>query len=170
MPQFKILLVDDSPNILKALERTFKSEDYALFTAESSIEALAILEKTSIDLIISDEHMPGCSGSELLKRTCELYPDVIRFMITGLTDIEVVKSAINKGEIYRFFTKPWDDFELLISVKYALKQKGLKMENKTLRKAVEKQDQILSKLEKENPGITKVNLTENGAIVLDTEG
>ncbi len=170
MRQFKILLVDDSPNILKALKRTFKSEDYSLFTAESAIEALAILKKTSVDLIISDEHMPGCNGSELFKRTCELYPDTIRFMITGLSNIEDVKNAINKGEIYRFFTKPWDDFELLLSVRYALKQKTLKTENKTLRRAVEKQDQILNKLEKENPGITKVNLTETGAIVLDSEG
>jgi DNA-binding NtrC family response regulator len=167
MQQFKILLVDDSRCILKALRRVFKPEGYNIFTAESAQEAMKIIAKEDINLIITDHNMPEVSGNELLKTIRKLYPDIIRIMLTGLTDIEVVKNAINTGEIYRFFNKPWDDFELLVSVRYALKQRALEKENAHLKSTVNKQDLLLKKLEKEHPGITVKKVDQDGAIIID---
>jgi len=147
MSRFKILLVDDSPNMLKALKRTFKSEGYELFTVLSAKEALEVLKKEDIDLIISDENMPEISGTELLKLVKVQYPLIIRIMLTGLVNFEVVKNAINKGEIYRFFNKPWDDFELLFNVRHALKQKVLEEENSQLKSNLKQQEKYLRQLD-----------------------
>ncbi len=168
MHQFKILLVDDSPNMLKALERTFKSEEYELFLALSAKEALEILKNEDIDLIISDENMPEISGTDLLKAVKLQYPSVIRMMLTGLTDFEIVKNAINKGEIYKFFNKPWDDFELLLSVRYALKQKALEKENLQLKSKLNTQEKILRQLEIKYPGISEKKMSRDGSIIIDS--
>ena len=164
---FKILLVDDSQNVLNALKRTFKIEDYRLFFAKSAKEALTVLKENDIDLIISDENMPQVSGTELLKIAKSQYPSVIRMMLTGLTDFEIVKNAINNGEIYKFFNKPWDDFELLLSVRYALHQKTLEEENSRLKNSLKERDEYLSELENNYPGITKKKLSSDGSIILD---
>ncbi|RKX29684.1 MAG: response regulator [Candidatus Zixiibacteriota bacterium] len=167
MYQLKILLVDDSPNILKALQRVLRPEGYHLLTATCAEEAMKVIESRNIDMIITDENMPGISGTDLLRIVRDKYPLIVRIMITGADDIEVAKNAINNGEIYRFFTKPWDDFELLISVKHALDHKIAKQENDRLRKLVNSHKQLFQDLEKEHPGITEKRLTEDGAIVID---
>jgi two-component system probable response regulator PhcQ len=167
MSRFKILLVDDSPNVLKALTRTFRLEGYELFSALSAKEALEILKKENIDLLISDENMPEISGTELLKLVRIQYPMIIRIMLTGLDDFEVIKNAINKGEIYRFFNKPWNDFELLITVRYALKQKALAEENQQLKWKLKTQEEYLKQLELEYPGISEKKMSEDGSIIID---
>lgn len=169
MRQYKILLVDDSRNMLRSLKRSLRQEDFSIYTAESSKEALAVLKKEPIDLIISDENMPGGSGTELLEIARSLYPDTIRIMLTGMTDIEVAKRAINNGEIYRFFTKPWDQFELVLSVRYALRQKQIEEENTNLKSMVNDQREMLRQLEKKYPGIATKNTANSGAIILDGE-
>ena len=167
MLQFKVLLVDDSPNVLKALLRTLRPEGYATFTAGSAQEALDILGTESIDLIITDENMPGLSGTDLLRVVKDRYPSIIRIMVTGASDIEVAKGAINKGEIHRFFTKPWDDFELVISVRYALRQKEVEQDNERLRSIVSKQEELLRELETEHPGISERRVAADGSIIID---
>jgi DNA-binding NtrC family response regulator len=167
MRQYKILLVDDSPNILKALCRSFKDEGYKLITAGSAKAALEILGKEPVDLIISDHNMPEISGIELLKLVRIKFPKVIRMMLTGLTDFEVAKEAINKGEIYRFFNKPCDDFELLLSVRYALKHKFLEEENSQLKNSLMEKEEKLKALESKYPGITRKNVTRDGSIVIE---
>lgn len=167
MCRFKILLVDDSPNVLKALQRTFRAEGYTMFTAESAQEAMAVLEKENIDVIITDENMPGLSGTELLRLVKERFPDIVRIMLTGLTDIEVAKNAINNGEIYRFFNKPWDDFELVISVRHALNQKMVERENTRLKSIIKTQEGMLKQLEEQYPGITEKRMAKNGSIIID---
>ncbi|MCK4632279.1 MAG: response regulator [candidate division Zixibacteria bacterium] len=167
MSPFKLLLVDDSPNILKALVRTLKPEGYLTFGAESAQKAMEILEIEKVDLIITDENMPGLTGTELLRVVRERYPDIIRFMITGANDIEVAKNAINQGEIYRFFTKPWDDFELIVSVRYALQHKITERENKQLKSIIKGQEELLCELEEEHPGITERRLAQDGSIIID---
>jgi len=162
-------LVDDSPNMLKALKRTFKSEGYELFTVLSAKEALEVLKKEDIDLIISDENMPEISGTELLKLVKVQYPLIIRIMLTGLVNFEVVKNAINKGEIYRFFNKPWDDFELLFNVRHALKQKVLEEENSQLKSNLKQQEKYLRQLEIEYPGISEKKMSADGSIIIDSE-
>ena len=129
---------------------------------------MQVLEQEDIDVLITDENMPGTPGTELLQNTCLLYPDVIRIMMTGLTDFEVVKKAINNGEIYRFFNKPWDEFELLLCIRYALRQKTLEQENMKLKAVVGRQEQLLGELEKEHPGISQKTLAEDGSIIIES--
>ena len=167
MSQPKILLVDDSQSILKALRRTFALEDFNVTCASSAAEALAVLAKNDIDIIISDENMPGVSGTVLLQQARELFPSVIRMMLTGATDIEVAKNAINQGAIWRFFTKPWDDFELMTSVKQALKVRDLERENDRLKVSLRHQTELLRNLEEEYPGIADKRVSSDGAIIID---
>ena len=167
MQQYKILLVDDSPNILKALQRSFRDEGYKIFTAASAKAAMEILEHEPVDLIISDQNMPEINGTELLKLVRIKFPNIIRMMLTGLTDFEVAKEAINKGEIYRFFNKPCDDFELLLSVKYALKNKHLEEENNLLKNSLMEKEEKLKQLEARYPGITKKQVTCDGSIIIE---
>ena len=167
MPQYKILFVDDSSSILKALRRVFALEDYGIFCATSAAEALTVLSRDDIDVVVSDENMPGISGTELLVQVREKYPDVVRMMLTGETDIEIAKGAINEGAITRFFTKPWEDWELLIGIQQALRVKELEQENKHLKSSISKQGQLLQELERAHPGITSKRLTEDGAFIID---
>ncbi len=167
MSQFSILLVDDSRCILKALSRVFKPDGYNIHTAESANDAFVILKNEQIDLLITDENMPGVSGNELLKWAQEHFPDIIRIMITGITDIGVAQNAINSGRIYKFFNKPWDDFELLLAVRQALYQKRLKEENEQLKLTIDSQTELLRKLENEHPGITSKNVNQDGAWIIE---
>jgi two-component system probable response regulator PhcQ len=167
MNQFKILLVDDSPQILKSLERMLKNRGYNIFTADSAQNALEILQNNEIDMVITDESMPGLSGTDLLGVLKTAHPDIIRIMLTGANDIGVLKNAINKGEIYRFFTKPWDDFELSIAVRQGLQQRLLEKENAHLKKIASHQEKILNELEKDYPGIGEKKLAEDGSIIIE---
>lgn len=167
MPNYKLLLVDDSVNVLKAIQRTLKDEGYEILTAESAVTALKTLEKHSVDIIISDQNMPNISGTDLLKLVKIKYPDVVRMMLTGLTDFKIVKEAINKGEIYKFFNKPYDDFELILAIRYALKEKELKIENQHLKLALKEKNEQLVILENKYPGITEKHTNSDGVFVLD---
>ncbi len=167
MPQHRILVVDDSPNILKALRRTFALEGLETVCASSAAEAIGVLANQEIDVIISDENMPGCVGSDLLEQVRDLYPGVIRMMLTGETDIDVAMRAINQGAIHRFFTKPWDDHELLVAVMHALKMKELETENRQLKSSVKKQERLLKELENEYPDIADRRQAEDGAFIID---
>ena len=167
MSDFTLLLVDDSPNILKAMTRVFRQEGYKILLAESAKEALEIMAVDAVDLIITDENMPGLSGTDLLRVVRESHPDVMRFMVTGADDIEVAKNAINNGEIYRFFTKPWDDFELLVCVKQALAHRMVMRENEKLRKTITDKEMELRRLERQYPGIADRRLSEDGAYIIE---
>lgn len=152
MSERVVLLVDDSPSILKALKRTFNlTGGYRVITAESAREALDILPRDSIDVMITDENMPEMPGTELLRIVRVLYPSTVTIMLTGQNDLEVAKNAINSGQIYRFFTKPWDDYELLLSVRQALEHKQLEVENALLRRTVEHQQTMLERMKAERP-------------------
>ncbi len=153
--------------ILNALKRLFKEEGFDIAAVESGEEALAVLAREPVDLIITDENMPGLSGTELLNIVRRKHHDIIRIMLTGLSDIEVAKNAINKGEIYRFFVKPWDDVELLVSVRHAFAQKLLQNENERLKAAIEEKDRLLKKLEAKYPGITSVCTDQTGAYIIE---
>ena len=168
MSEFTLLLVDDSPNILKAMARVFRPEGYNLLLAGSAKEAIEIMTNEKVDLIITDENMPGLSGTDLLRVVREAHPSVVRFMVTGADDIEVAKNAINRGEIYRFFTKPWDDFELLVCVKQALAYRMVLLENEKLKKRIIDGEAVLRDLERQHPGIADKRLSEDGAYIIDS--
>ncbi len=169
MSKYKILLVDDSENVVKALRRTFLPEGFRILTAASAQEAMAILEREEVDVVISDENMPGLSGTDFLRMVKMRCPETVRIMLTGVTDLEVVKSAINTGEVYKFFNKPWDDFELVMAVKHALHQKMIERENKRLHSIIEAQQEVLRKLEQQYPGITKKNVDADGSLIIEKE-
>ena len=128
-PQRTLLLVDDEPNILAALKRLFRREGHTILTASSGAEGLAVLARHKVDVILSDQRMPGMTGVEFLRAAKAHYPDTIRMVLSGYTELQSVTDAINEGSIYRFLTKPWDDEQLLAHVHKAFEHKELLEEN-----------------------------------------
>jgi len=120
--QRSLLLVDDERNILHALTRALRREGYRIFTATNAEEALEILGREDVQVIVSDQRMPGISGTELLSRVKELHPDTMRLVLSGYTDLAAVTQAINQGAIYKFLTKPWEDEELRMQIRDAFRK------------------------------------------------
>ena len=138
-----ILCVDDEPNILQALKRLLRREEYRMLTANSGREALEILAGESVHLIISDQRMPGMSGTEFLARVKDDYPDVLRVILSGYTDVDSITESINKGHIYKFFLKPWNDHTLKLEIRQALEQYDLVQANRSLDRKIREQNEQL---------------------------
>lgn len=119
---YRLLLVDDEPNVLLALKRVFRRENYQIFLAGSAEEALSVLEKNPIELIMTDFMMPGMNGSELLRTVRERWPEAIRIMLTGHANTDAVMGSIKDGAVYRFILKPWNDDDLRVTIALALEQ------------------------------------------------
>jgi len=109
--KINILYVDDEENNLISFKANFRIK-YNVFTAISGQSALELLEKTNISVIITDQRMPEMTGVAFLEKVCELYPDTIRILLTGYADISAVIDAVNKGKIYQYLSKPWNENEL----------------------------------------------------------
>jgi two-component system, probable response regulator PhcQ len=167
MDTSNILIVDDEQSVIKALKRSFLDDPYNVYSAISAAEALNILSENKIKVVISDEMMPGMSGADFLAKVSGCFPAVIRIMLTGHASLSAAIKAINKGEIYRFFTKPWDDFELRFAVKSAVERYDLEEENRRLLDIVKKQALNMKLLEKEFPGITQLEYDEKGRIIVN---
>ncbi|MFD2435593.1 response regulator [Modicisalibacter luteus] len=116
-----LLLLDDEENILRALTRVLRREGYRIFTASRAQDAFELLAKHDVQVIISDQRMPEMNGTVFFSRVKELYPDTVRIVLSGYTDLKSVTDAINQGEIYKFLTKPWDDEQLRKEVRSAFK-------------------------------------------------
>jgi diguanylate cyclase (GGDEF)-like protein len=123
-----LLFVDDEPNVLKALRRLFYQENYTIFLAESGADGLDILNAHAVDLIISDMRMPAMNGVEFLCEVVAKWPETIRILLTGYADLQSTIDAVNKGRIYNYCNKPWQDQELKLLVRNALEQKRLRQE------------------------------------------
>jgi len=143
--KFKILMVDDEENILSSLKRLFFEEDYEVLTATSGREGLDILEKNDIAVVISDQKMPEMSGTEFLAKAWKISPDSARIILTDYADARVAIEAINRGKACAFITKPWDDNEVILTVKNAVERYGLVRENTHLTGLTQKQNQELKK-------------------------
>jgi response regulator RpfG family c-di-GMP phosphodiesterase len=117
-PNVRVLYIDDEENNLQAFKASFRRQ-YEIYTAISAAEGLKILQNVSIQVILADQKMPGTTGVEFFKSITETFPDPIRILLTGYTDIEALADAINHGDIYRYITKPWNDLELHNSIKNA---------------------------------------------------
>ena len=141
---FEILCVDDEPNILSALRRMFMLSGFIVEEAASGAEALQKLEKKEFHLVLSDMQMPGMNGVELLGQVRNRWPQVMRIMLTGTADLKAAISAINEGEIYRYLTKPWNDEELVSTVKSALERYVLIRERDNLLELTKQQNQSLA--------------------------
>jgi diguanylate cyclase (GGDEF)-like protein/PAS domain S-box-containing protein len=121
LPSRTLLLVDDEPGILSSLKRLFRREGYRILTAESGMKGLELLASNAVGVVISDARMPEMNGGEFLGRVREMYPNVLRMMLSGYTDLKAVTTAVNRGELFSFLTKPWDDAELIEAVRDAFR-------------------------------------------------
>jgi DNA-binding NtrC family response regulator len=116
----RVLFVDDDPSVTDAMRRSLRDEPYQVATAGSGDEALAVLRKGPVDVIVSDEMMPGMSGSDLLALVRRDYPGTARMILTGQATLDAAIRAINEGEVYRFFTKPARTIDLALAIRQAL--------------------------------------------------
>ncbi len=160
-----ILLVDDEENIIKSLKRGLLDDHYTILTAGNGDEALAKLEDHHVDMVISDQKMPGMSGVEFLQQVKIDYPHILTIMLTAYAEIETAMDAINEAGVYKFILKPWDEADLRITIKRALESQQLVTERDALLEQVKKRDAALKSLETEDPGITKVIRDADGYIL-----
>ena len=120
--QQTLLLVDDEDNILHALKRLLRKEPYQVLTCTSAKQAFELLALHNIQVIVSDQRMPQMSGTEFLSQVKTMYPDTVRLVLSGYTDLRSVTDAINRGAIYKFLTKPWQDDSLREEIRAAFKR------------------------------------------------
>ena len=169
MEKSKLLLVDDEPNLTSALVRSLDRTQFEIFTADSAQQGLMILAGNDIDVVVSDERMPGMTGSQFLTEVRKQWPNTIRMILSGQADLEAAVRAINEGEVYRFLLKPCHPKELQMTILQGLQQKKLVAQSRKLLQEHQKNVNILETLEKDNPGITKIELDEDGAIMMDED-
>lgn len=141
-----LLLVDDEENIVSALRRLLRRDGYHIVTANSGEEGLRRLAENEVDVILSDQRMPGMTGVEFLHRAKALYPHTIRMVLSGYTELQSIIDAVNEGAIYKFLTKPWDDERLRGHVAEAFRQKELADDNRRLARQVETANADLASL------------------------
>ena len=148
--QHSILLVDDEVSITESLKRIFRKEDYRIFTASSGKEGLELLNtlEEPVSLIISDQRMPEMTGTQFLEKARKIFPDAGRYLLTGYSDMDAVIDAVNRGEIHRYLSKPWNDHELLIQVRQLLERYEMTLENRRLLELTSTQNKELSELNK----------------------
>lgn len=148
--RYRVLLVDDEPNVLSALRRVFRQENYDIVTANNGEQAVALLESQSFQVVISDFMMPGMNGGEVLKRARLMQPSTIRLMLTGHADVTAVVSAMKAGAVYKFMLKPWNDDDLRVTVALAIEQHELIQKNNQLKQENESKSKDLETLAKLN--------------------
>ncbi len=135
-----VLFVDDEVNILKALQRLLRTEDMNVLCASRATEALDLLEKHPTQVVVTDQRRPEMSGVDFLAHVRDRQPEMVRLMLTGYTEMKVAVDAINRGEIYRLITKPWNDDELRATLRQAFDHADLKSEIKRLNQVTREQN------------------------------
>jgi len=148
-----ILVVDDEPDILETF-RSANEREFTVWTAGSGAEALAILEREPIAVLVADQRMPEMSGLEVIERAVALRPDVVPIILTGYTDVEALVSAINLGCIRRYIPKPWDSRELAGALRVAVESHHLASENRRL---LHENARLVSELERANAQLQEEN-------------
>ena len=167
-PVLSILCVDDGEHVLKALCHTFRHEPWQVLTASSGAEGLMILQRTeNIGLIVSAQRMPEMTGVEFLHAAATLYPDIPRMILTDHADTKAAIDAINQGRVSRFFTKPWDDGDLISAVREGLQRYHLTRENQRLTAMVEQQNRRLT-VSLDNAGISHRQNSERFRLLAQT--
>ncbi len=146
VPTQSILCVDDEDNILNALRRLLRPYGWRVVTVNSPVRALDVLLEDSFDLIISDMRMPEMDGSKFLEQARSLQPDAIRILLTGQADMSSTVDAINRGGLYRFISKPWDDQQFVFEVRRALERRALELDRARLEAITHGQNQLLREM------------------------
>ena len=144
--QRTLLLVDDEENIVAALRRLLRAEGWLLLSATSAEQALELMARHEVDVILSDQRMPGMTGVELLRRARQLYPETIRLVLSGYTELQSITDAINEGAIYKFLAKPWDDEQLRAHLREAFALKEMADQNRRLDQEVQTANRELAEL------------------------
>lgn len=162
-----VLFVDDEPQILGGLRDALRRYPFTTLLATSGIQALELLQTTDVDVVVSDERMPGMSGSEFLSQVRLRRPQTIRIILTGQASLESAIRAINEGEVYRFFTKPCNHVDLATTIQRAIQLRNLARESALLLAKSRAQDKALRDLEGRYPGISDVKRTGDGVITLE---
>jgi len=171
--KFSILYVDDEEHNLISFKATFR-KDYDIHTALSGEEGLEIMRNNEIKLLITDQRMPEMTGIQFLEKTLPEFPDTIRMILTGFSDMEVIIEAINSGRIFRYINKPWDESELKMTIDNARHVYELQQNNKALmfdlKQKVEEQEQTLKLFIKYVPEqIVKKSLLNNQESIFEGE-
>ena len=159
-PVITILCVDDEKNILSSLRRLLRPEGYEIQLANSGAEGLDILSKMPIDLVISDMRMPEMNGAQFLEKVYELYPDTVRILLTGYSEISSTIDAINKGSIYKYISKPWEEHDLKLTLRNALVARSIEKERDTLLLITRKQNEELKNFNTNLEGLVKQRTSE----------
>ncbi len=153
--KYNILYVDDEKDNLTAFKAVFRRH-YNVHLAESGMEALNILKEIPIHLVVSDQRMPKMTGVELFEKIKDEYPDIVRMVLTGYSDMQAIVDAINKGKVYHYITKPWNVDEFKVLMDNALEAYSLRLKNRQLEKerqefqikaAQQEKDNILAQFE-----------------------
>lgn len=155
-----ILCVDDEANILSSLRRLLRSHGYKLLFAGGGKEGLSIMEEHPVDLVISDMRMPEMDGARFLTEVSERWPETMRILLTGYSDITSTIEAINKAQIFKYISKPWEDNDILLSIKRALELKNLKRDRQRLEKLTLKQNEELKDLNTNLESMVKARTAE----------
>jgi two-component system, probable response regulator PhcQ len=162
-----ILLVDDEPNVTEALGRALRREPYEILTATSGAAAQKVLEGHHVDVVVSDEQMPGMSGSVFLTGVRKKFPHTIRMILSGQANLEAAVRAINEGEVYRFFLKPCNPADLILTVRQALAHKRLEEQSRRMLRGYQRQASMLARLERDSPELLHLDTDGQGALVVD---
>lgn len=147
-----LLLVDDEEGISASLFRLLRRDGYTILRANSGQGGLELLAQHKVGVIISDQRMPGMTGTEFLSKVKELYPDTVRIVLSGYTELNSVTDAINRGSIYKFLTKPWEDDLLRANVEEAFHRYEMKMENARLSSELKEANEELRRVNHELEG------------------
>lgn len=119
--QRTLLIIDDEPHVLSALQRLLRQDGYRILTAQSAADAFSLLAQHPVHLVLCDQRMDGMSGTEILDRVKDMYPDTFRIILSGYTDLATIMESINRGSLYRFYTKPWNNQVLRDNIRDAFR-------------------------------------------------
>ncbi|MFQ5499697.1 MAG: response regulator [Candidatus Zixiibacteriota bacterium] len=151
MDKYTVLFVDDEPNILRSLKRMFRSESFAIMTADNGRDALDIMNHNNIQVLVTDNLMPEMTGVELLRKVKDISPKTVRIILSGHSDMNAVLNAVNEGEAFRFMLKPWNDLDLKACVSLALAHYKLIESNDLLVKELQEKSRLLDTIRAHHP-------------------
>jgi len=154
--EINVLFLDDEKSILSSLRRLFINEPYGVITTSDYKEALDLIGKENIKVVLSDHRMPEIKGTEFLHKVKDMYPHTIRILFTGFAEFSAAEDAINVGEVFRFISKPWDSAELKMIVGQAIHQFDIVKENKELMELTRNKNRELEILNKKLKGMYEV--------------
>lgn len=156
-----VLCVDDEPNVLAALNRVLRGAGFCVMSAQSGAQAIAMLEQIPVDLVISDMRMPNMDGAALLEQVRLRWPQIVRLLLTGHANTESTIAAINRGQVFRYLRKPWEEHELLSAVQQGLQMCRIDRERLRLQALATSQNEALLAL--------NADLERRGALVCTHE-